>query len=424
MKKNYSHTLSQIAFFAVLFLVVFQIVSAFYFTDFQLSNDQQAYIDIAKGCLANDNWYPFESYNAKLSYVFAPAYINLLILYHKIFGTFSGFVVVNMILNFTILAEVYLIAKKLFSKNTALIATIFYCATYSNWFVHIGFFTELPFMFCMMSAIALCVYCEKLRWYFLAGIFLALGNWVRPLAIAFLAGILVFLFFRKKFALRRCTVLVASTLIGVFTIGSVAKSNCGLFIFQSTTSGINLAGSANHKANGLVGFQYNSDPFYKKNLPQNYNLLNFVQREKALRKVAIKWVLENPLKYISTLPAKCAVFFGFDTWSERFQLKDGLSNIRDGKNKTNLVFYCVKLFIKSLVFYATMMFALCYVWQNHRQLFNYKNAILLIALFVVGLTLPFMITDRYHYPIMPILWIFAAQAIMFFVPKKYKINER
>ena len=410
------NNLKKIALFAILLLAIFQIASALYFDNFQLSNDQQAYINIAKKCLTQNKWYPFEIEN--VGYVFAPAYVNLLILYHKIFNTFSGFAFVNIVLSFAILGEVYLITKKLFSQKAALISVILYCATYSNWFVHIGFFTELPFMFCMMSAVAICVCAEKLRWYFLAGVLIALGNWVRPLAVAFFVGILIFIFFRKKFVLRRCFALLASVILTVSVIGGIAKYNCGLFVFQSTTSGVNLAGTANGKANGLVGFNYINDSFYKENLPANYNQLDFVQRDKALRKVAIKWILENPMKYIATIPAKCAVFFGFDTWSERFQLKDGLSAIRDGKNKTNLVLYCVKLFFKSLVFYAVMMLTLYYIWQNRHQLFTCKNAILLIAFFVAGLTLPFMITDRYHYPMMPILWIFASQGMLLLLQKQ------
>ena len=55
------------------------------------------------------------------------------------------------------------------------------------------------------------------------------------------------------------------------------------------------------------------------------------------------------------------------------------------------------LLVISLVFYAMgqpiyllLMLALCYVWQNRRQLFNYKNAILLIALFVITLFFVFI----------------------------------
>lgn len=47
-----------------------------------------------------------------------------------------------------------------------------------------------------------------------------------------------------------------------------------------------------------------------------------------------------------------------------------------------------------------------------------------IAVFVIGLTLPFMVTDRYHYPIMPILWIYSAQAISQFLSKKGVLPEK
>lgn len=420
MEKNYRF-LKYAAFIAVFLLVLFQIISVFYFDGYELSCDQRSYINSAKSCIEHGQWYP---YNTRISYAFAPGYVNLLILYYKIFGTFFGFSFVNILMNLVILFEVYIISKKFFSEKTALIAIILFCITYSNWFVNIGFFTELPFVFCMMSAVAICVCTNKLRWYFFAGLLLAVGNWIRPLALAFLAGIFVLIFLGKIFVVRKSLILLVSTLAVAIAIGLFSKNYCGLFVFQSTTSGVNLAGSANYKANGLVGFSYRTDPFYLEKLPSDYNQLNFIQKDKILRNIAFKWIFEHPVKYIATVPLKSMVLFGFDTWSERFQFKDGLSQIRDGKNKENIVFYCVRLFLKSLVFYAIIALTIYYLWINRYSLFSYKNAMLWIAVFVIGLTLPFMVTDRYHYPIMPILWIYSAQAISQFISKKGVLPEK
>ena len=35
-----------------------------------------------------------------------------------------------------------------------------------------------------------------------------------------------------------------------------------------------------------------------------------------------------------------------------------------------------------------------------------------------AITIPFMVTDRYHYPLMPLIWIFAACALAI-LTKKY-----
>lgn len=419
--KNDNKVLKRVALTAVLFLVLFQVICVFYFDGFELSWDQQSYIDIAKSCISQGQWYPNHT---RIGYAFAPGYVNLLILYYKLFGMFYGFAFVNILMNLALLAEVYFISKKLFSQKTALLAVVLFCLTYSNLFVHIGFFSELPFILCMMTAVAICVCTNKLRWYFFAGIFIALGNWVRPLAVAFLAGILVFIFLRRTFVVRQSLIVVVSAFISITAIGLFSKNSCGLFVFQSTTSGVNLAGSANYKANGLVGFSNKTDPFYIENLPNDYEQLDFIQKDKILRNIAFKWILENPMKYIGTVPLKSAVLFGFDTWSERFQLKDGLSQIRDGKNKNSLVFYCIKLVLKSLVFYALIALTIYYIWTNRYSLFSYKNAMLWIVVFVIGLTLPFMVTDRYHYPIMPILWIYSAQAISQFFLKNGVLTEK
>ena len=49
------------------------------------------------------------------------------------------------------------------------------------------------------------------------------------------------------------TALLVSTLTTIVAIGFWTKANCGIFAFQSATSGLNLAGSANKYANGAVG---------------------------------------------------------------------------------------------------------------------------------------------------------------------------
>lgn len=151
MEKNYKF-LKYSALIAVFLLVLFQIISVFYFDGYELSCDQRSYINSAKSCIEHGQWYP---YNTQISYAFAPGYVNLLILYYKIFGTFFGFSFVNILMNLVILFEIYIISKKFFSEKTALIAVILFCITYSNWFVNIGFFSELPFVFCMMTAVTI-----------------------------------------------------------------------------------------------------------------------------------------------------------------------------------------------------------------------------------------------------------------------------
>lgn len=214
----------------------------------------------------------------------------------------------------------------------------------------------------MSAAMALAVL-PKSKWanFALAGVILALGNWIRPLAAAYFMGIALYAALERKHAFARIAALCISAAATAAAIGFASKSSCGIFVFQSSTSGLNLAGSANKFANGLVGFGFERDDFYKEKIPAGFGDLNFAQKDALLRNIAAEWIAENPVKYLSQLPLKAAVLFGFDTWSERFKRGGGLSSIREKilSDKAFAVKYCAGLFIKSLPYYAALaLFAL------------------------------------------------------------------
>lgn len=106
--------------------------------------------------------------------------------------------------------------------------------------------------------------------------------------------------------------------------------------------------------------------FYKEKIPAGFGDLNFAQKDALLRNIAAEWIAENPVKYLSQLPLKAAVLFGFDTWSERFKRGGGLSSIREKilSDKAFAVKYCAGLFIKSLPYYAALALFALYLCKN------------------------------------------------------------
>ncbi len=406
---------------AVIFVVSLLLLQIFLIQnagEFTRNQDQLTYLKFASENVENSSWYPSEI-NVLNNYSFAPGYVNMLILFHKIFGTFSGFSYLNVVLSAILLLEIYIVAKKLFSARVAAFAVLLYCLTYSNWFLPIGYFSDLPFVLFAFTALTICVACKDWRWLLFSGIFLSAANWIRPLAIAYFAGCVLFILAERVAVWRKILFLSACTLASILAIGFLTKLNCGVFSFQSTTSGVNLAGSANFKANGLVSFLFDKDPFYIQRMPADWKSLNFKQRDSVLRNIAKEWIIENPVRYISQIPLKSAVLFGFDTWSERYEGIKGLSAIRDGnKSKDYIVKYCIGLWFKSIVFYASLLLFAIYVWKARAKCFSRENILLFVPFMAAAITIPFMVTDRYHYPLMPLIWIFAACALAI-LTKKY-----
>lgn len=409
-------TLRKISITAFVLFFSAQLLIITFNGDFIPSDDQSAYIGIAERCFAERTWYPSESFLYSM-YSFAPGYINFLILILKIFGSLKILPYINLAMSAFILFALCDITKRMFSEKAAIICALFYCLTYTNLFIPIGFFTELPFMACMAAAILLSLRAKNSFTALIsASLFIALGNWIRPIALAFALGISLFLAAEKKYA----QILVFSLFSAIFAlcIGFFEKSSCGIFHFQSTTSGINLAGCSHGKANGLVNFEFfDNDPFYAKNLPSDFEELNFYEKDKALRKCAFKYITENPSKYFLCMPLKNAMLFSFDAWSERFSKENSLSKIKtriltDPKFRNS---YILKLFFKSIVFYFSIVLFLIYFIKNIKSVFQKKNVFALVPFFAYFFTIPFMVTDRYHYPMMFFVWIYASSQLSEFL---------
>lgn len=405
--------LDRLALAAVAALFAAQIFLLLQNAGFEPSDDQRTYLRYAERAVESGTWYPSKS-NLADGFLFAPGYVNMLALHRRVFGTFAGFGWANLIMSAGILASVYFITKKFFGRTAAACSAILYAAAYSNWFLPVGYFSEVPFAFFMSAASAVAVLPKRGRANFaLAGALLAVGNWIRPLAAAYFAAIALYAACGRKHARASVAALSISAVLTAAAIGLVTKSSCGIFAFQSATSGLNLAGSANGFANGLVGFGFERDGFYREKIPADWEEADFARKDALLRGAAAKWIAENPADYLSQLPLKAAVLLGFDTWSERFRKGDGLSSVRE-KISSDVAFaagYCAGLFFKSLAYYAAAALFALYLAGIRKNPFRARNALAAAPMLIVALTLPFMVTDRYHYPMMPAVWIYAGAAL-------------
>lgn len=392
-----------------------QIVILCTYWDMPNHDDAASYQELAQECVDKGTWYP-GAHSVNEPFIFGPAYINLLVLLHHLFDSFYVVRLLNLILNVLMLFEVFLLTKRLFDKNTGYIAALLYMFTFSNLYLPIAMLTDLPFAFLLLTALLLCLE-KKLFLLILAGVLMALANWFRPLALVFLIAVIVWFVVDKRKWLHYAA-LIVPLLFTVFVIGQSAKARTGYFVYQSVSGGYNLAMSSFDKANGLVNFNGFGDP-------DNYIYLtrpitfDYMERDSFLKKAAVRWIIENPGKYVSQLPLKLGALYCEDTWTERVKPDMGFRKIlADAKeNKLVLIEVGAELFLKSLIYYGILLFFCYYLWTERRTFLQQRNIFLLIPILGTAITLVFVITSRYHYPYLFMITVYAAAGLLQFVNK-------
>ena len=384
-------------------------------------DDAYAYVQHASDCMAASTWYP-APHNQYDLFVFGPGYVNLLIVVHSLFGSFSFVRLLNLILNIALVGEIWLLAKQLFGKTTAYWAALLYMLVYSNWYMPIALLTDLPFTFLGVTALLLAAK-RKMYAVVLAGVLLALANWFRPLAFVFLFVVLVCFVVQKR-GWKQYAALLLPLVLTVFLIGQASKVRTGNFVYQAVSGGFNLAMSCFDDANGLVNFSGFDDP-------DNYVCLppgdyTYMERDRLLKEASFRWIRENPLQYVAQIPVKLFALYCEDTWTERVKPDMGfrvvLSEVRGDKWK--MAELAAILALKSVVYYFILFFFCYYIWTMRGDWFNRRNVYLLLPLLGTAATVLFVITSRYHYPYLFAITIYAAAGWDVFMRKRQEMSRR
>jgi hypothetical protein len=312
-RKKKEKTLLKIALGISIVWVIVQIVLIVCFWGSPQFNDMRDYISIAQRCFNHGQWYPMaeDIYSTTwVQFIWAPGFINYLILQLRIFGTVNFNAVLNLFLNIAILLEVYYLSKKFFSKRTGLISVINYCFLYSNLLIVTGAYTEVPFMFLCLSALCL-VFQENRKCIILAALLFGFANWIRPLAIIFLfASVVYFIITKTKF--YNYIALIIPYILVLFIIGTLTEKKTGYFVYQSTTAGFNLMMISHDNAQIIthVGvFQEGNSGFI-----ENSSLLTFAEKDSIWKVRSFEWIKEHPAKAIALYFIKIPALYAQDIW--------------------------------------------------------------------------------------------------------------
>ena len=228
---------------------------------------------------------------------------------------------------------------------------------------------------------------------------LAFANWVRPLIIIFVPVILLY-FWRNKSHWSCYAALLAPIVLLSIGFGLLAQRQMGYFVYQSTTSGINLIMTANDKAYGGVASSLCNDSTstcYIKDVER----YTFAERDSIRKTRAIEWKKSHPGRFATLYVMKLAGLYVEDSWPERPIIGgDGFVDkaAHGGADKASIVKRIWNMFYKSVVYYAVLLMFVIAVIKRRKDILTDKGYLLLLLLLGTLSTCIFSVSPRYHYP--------------------------
>jgi hypothetical protein len=403
--------LTKTMFIILALWVIAQIVVMALFWDKQQGSDQGEYIKMALYCFQHNEWYPMKI-DTYSDYIWAPGFVNFLILQLKLFGTLHLNMVFNLLMNVAITIEIYYLSKQFFNKRASILSVIIWCLLYSNLMIVAPAGTEIPFLFLSLTAFCFCL-TPRSYLFLIAGVLFALANWVRPFAIVFILVALMFMFW-KRYKLINYINLAVSFFIIVFLIGKSTQNKIGYFVFQSSVSGVNLIQTANDKAYGGVATSLFIDTTSIAYI-QNASSYTFLQKDSIWKMRAIEWIKQNPFKFAKLYFIKFAGLYSEDSWPDR-PLLGGAAFVNKYivDNKMSSSVFWKEMFnrgLKSIVYYFVLIAFFYSIIINRKSLFSEKGIILMVLVIGTFITNIFPVSPRYHYSFLFVIVLFAAYGI-------------
>ncbi|MBD5531553.1 MAG: hypothetical protein HDQ98_05020 [Lachnospiraceae bacterium] len=278
--------------------------------------DFMEYVNKAKEISAARAFYPRVQDLQRVFYLHAPGYVNFLALVFRLTDNLKVVFCLNIlflqILLFSAKDIVYRLTGK---RRCAEVFQILYCIYFS---LGVGggvvlANTEMPF--CALVFLSMALAMAKKREVLTmaaAGFIMGLANWIRPVMILFLPAVLWGIYQTdKRKMLRRTVCYCASMMACILCIGGLSYLNCGKFVYQSTTMGINLFIGNNPIADGNNHW----DAVLKQNAdPAAAADWTYEEWEDYYLYEALSWMRENPGKVIKLMPNRLFYLWANDVY--------------------------------------------------------------------------------------------------------------
>lgn len=405
------------AVLADVLLLAIQLTLCARFAGRQIS-DAASYMDLSQYCAQNGTWYP-NAYDQFAYYVFGNGYINIHSLCRRLALSVRWEFVLNVVFTQVIVLCTADIATRLTGRmQTGCIAMTMVCLMGGIWGEAVQARTELCFMaFAMLSLC--CLMRGRGGWLLLSGALFALANWVRPLLVVFLPGMLFYMIFRH-IGVRRVALFFAGLIVVIALIGFGSVQRIGKFVYQAQTMGVNMLMGANDDADG--SYQSNLyDEGSAGHIPDEQRTgMTFDQYDAEFKRRAMSWILDHPVDFLLLAPAKLFYYLATDTYGgsaffDNVIETDNLAYLLDlkdillGKGKRALAAGDLVAIWSQVWYMAVFLLYAAQIVSSIRRGYILDLGMLhIIFLLSCGVAVMTVGAARYHMPYLPIFAIGAA----------------
>ncbi len=384
-----SFTMKSVAAVVVFLWFVAQFITVAVYWDLPAYSDSEVYRQLALES-SSAGWYPLVQHLSSKNYIFNPGYVNFLILYLKVFGTFSGIGILNICLNCALLWSVYDITTRLTSRKMSYLAVIFFCILPSNILVVAVTMSDLFFAALIYTAISLF---RRNPWaIFAAGILTGMANYVRPIALLFVVSMVLYAIVRKYRIINLLQffagMLAVTALVGIMNYHMTGKT-----FVSGSTAGVNLIMGANPDADG----SYNDAVFNPGHIGHiSQDRCNVFEKDSIWKSRAVEWIKENPAEYLGLAPVKLARLWLGDSYHDLVLSPQRWSALLKALTSLPYYFLCIMAFVG--------------LWRRRHGILGVWGIYFLPVLGVSAMHMLLYGGMRYHHPFIPIIILFATQA--------------
>ncbi len=391
--------------------------------------DAASYLDLASYCAEHHTWYP-GTHDMFAYYIFGNGYVNILSVFQRICPSVHWVYLLNILFTQVIVLCTADIAAQLTGRmQTGCIAMTMVCLMGGIWGEAVVARTELCFMAFALLSIS---FLMRSGWGFmlLAGLAFGVANWVRPLLVIYVPGMLFYLLM-KRTSFRRIAVFFAGIAIVIALCGTASYQRIGKFIYQAQTMGINMLMGANDEADGsYMSVVEEGEPGHIQT--DGRGGFTFDEYDAEFKSRAIAWILENPIDFLLLVPAKLFYFLATDTYggtsffdnaieTDNLAYILSLKDILLGRGERALAFGDLIVIWSQAWYMAVFALYLLNILSSIKKRYVLDMGMLhIIFILACGVTVMTVGGARYHMPYLPVFAIGAAVQIDLFKGKSKK----
>lgn len=408
----------------VLFQIVF--VSVYRYSGFGI-NDPGTYLYNALECVKHGTMYP-DYANFHDEFIQNPGWVNFIILWIKLFGSACLIPYFCILLNVLILYLLYKTTCKVTeSKGIIYLVLYFFMLLPGNSTIILHLLTEIPFE--ALSLLSFYLVFSKKSWLvLLAGISIALAQWIRPLGVAWMLAALFFMLYKDR-RIKHAIIYVAGVVFTCGSIGIATHRNFPTYVFQASTGGINLLFGANDLAmsrsnaacSSPEGLGYLPGLFSENEYtPVRYDRgggflhkysgrYTYLECDSIRTARAIGWIKENPGRWCLLFPGK--IFWTFAAVVPYAHVTDPVLN---ESPDLKIIRVICKIAGCSFAIMVLMAFAGLFTpfWKDKKLIYVVIPIVVCTAMMVV--TIGGM---RFNFIIIPFILIFCCYSLKYYKNK-------